>query len=136
MDSHASLAMTIQYFRPKRTLKPTLTPSEQNELLTPNHKQKKEPLKVLFKSRLEGFEPPTFWFVAKRSIQLGYKRKTYYSFIKTAPLEKLACLCRHKRNSAFLDSTSFASAHSACPSARRRATGLQAHNLTFVAITI
>ncbi len=25
-------------------------------------------------ARLEGLEPPTFWFVAKHSIQLSYKR--------------------------------------------------------------
>ena len=27
--------------------------------------------------RLKGFEPPTFWFVAKHSIQLSYSRIPY-----------------------------------------------------------
>ena len=31
--------------------------------------------------RVEGFEPPTFWFVAKRSIQLGYTRIQSYKLI-------------------------------------------------------
>ncbi len=30
-----------------------------------------------FMARLEGFEPPTFWFVAKHSIQLSYRRIYY-----------------------------------------------------------
>ncbi len=27
--------------------------------------------------RLKGFEPPTFWFVAKHSIQLSYSRMSF-----------------------------------------------------------
>ena len=30
-------------------------------------------------ARPEGFEPPTFWFVAKHSIQLSYERLFIYS---------------------------------------------------------
>ena len=29
-------------------------------------------------ARLEGLEPPTYWFVASHSIQLSYKRKYEY----------------------------------------------------------
>jgi menaquinone-dependent protoporphyrinogen IX oxidase len=28
--------------------------------------------------RMEGFEPPTAWFVARYSIQLSYMRKTFF----------------------------------------------------------
>ena len=32
-----------------------------------------------FLVRLKGFEPPTFWFVAKHSIQLSYERLFIFS---------------------------------------------------------
>ena len=49
---------------------------------------KKTLFREFFYSRLEGFEPPTFWFVAKRSIQLGYKR--IFSFLSfTRWIERL-----------------------------------------------
>ncbi len=51
---------------------------------------KKTLRREFFYSRLEGFEPPTFWFVAKRSIQLGYKRASdyVYKYIKKRNLFK------------------------------------------------
>ena len=40
--------------------------------------------------RLKGFEPPTFWFVAKHSIQLSYSRIPYFGF--SCPLSLTATL--------------------------------------------
>ena len=37
-------------------------------------KRKSTAIAVLFLARLEGLEPPTYWFVASHSIQLSYKR--------------------------------------------------------------
>ena len=34
------------------------------------------PLSTLILVRWKGLEPPTFWFVAKHSIQLSYQRKS------------------------------------------------------------
>ena len=35
-------------------------------------------IRTLVMVRLKGFEPPTFWFVAKHSIQLSYSRMSYF----------------------------------------------------------
>ena len=34
-------------------------------------------IRTLAMVRLKGFEPPTFWFVAKHSIQLSYSRLSF-----------------------------------------------------------
>ena len=39
----------------------------------------------IFLVRLEGFEPATFWFVAKHSIQLSYSRIRYLLFLVCCP---------------------------------------------------
>ena len=45
-------------------------------MLKPGKKEKRPFLNEMtaFLVRLKGFEPPTFWFVAKHSIQLSYSR--------------------------------------------------------------
>ena len=56
-------------------------------------------------ARLEGFEPPTYWFVARHSIRLSYKRihtaKVCYhdSFKKsTRSAEKIATDCAPQKS--------------------------------------
>ena len=44
---------------------------------------------VLLLARLEGLEPPTYWFVASHSIQLSYKRITLNSFIIIRPIRRV-----------------------------------------------
>ena len=76
-----------KYFRPNWTIKYNQTGLLKTTFKnTPFAKQiwgtnpnKKTLRRESFYSRSEGFEPPTFWFVAKRSIQLGYERISFYA---------------------------------------------------------
>ena len=48
-------------------------------------------------ARPEGFEPPTFWFVARRSIQLSYGRAGYHQILGVRG-ESCQRSCRQFRN--------------------------------------
>ncbi len=56
-------------------------------------------LRVHFVACLEGFEPPTYWFVASHSIQLSYKhmslRLKYYSTLFKCCQEQSDTICQN-----------------------------------------
>ena len=54
---------------------------------------------TFFMARLEGFEPPTFWFVAKHSIQLSYRRKTKYLIVVSLIISILSYNAKDKISS-------------------------------------
>lgn len=49
-----------------------------------------------FVVRRKGFEPPTFWFVAKHSIRLSYWRKNYQKGTRLS--DSLLIIVEHKKN--------------------------------------
>ena len=60
------------------------------ESLELEHTKNKRATKVtlLFLARRKGFEPPTFWFVAKHSIQLSYRRIFTFCRPNILPLQR------------------------------------------------
>ena len=47
-------------------------------------------------ARRKGFEPPTFWFVAKHSIQLSYRRISYCPSILSQIFQKINTKFKNK----------------------------------------
>ena len=74
----------------RRTVSPTpLTLSGFEPLPQQKIKQSHSDEQLCLMARRKGFEPPTFWFVAKHSIQLSYRRISYCASILSHNFQKI-----------------------------------------------
>ena len=64
----------------------------------PSSTKTKQPTRWVncFMARRKGFEPPTFWFVAKHSIQLSYRRISYCPSILSQIFQKINTKFKNK----------------------------------------